>query len=518
MLISKSIKATAIFCTLSLVILLLIPRDPKNIRFLGFSTSRLIMIFGFLLIMILLITALYILKRKPNYELKLTQIIQNLALRPWFRELVQFVAALIILVGLFYFFEFIFTSDEQRKQILLRLIPIMFFAMGMSWQTLSFEFFEDARKKWVTIIFFTVLFTAIGRVVQVALLSQLDRPYSLDADVIKLSQLGIALVSFVFFSKLIGKKSKDRTVWILLLILITLLFVIPWNLHPQKYWRSKHYFALLTPIAIFSIAFLTMIIFDLWARLHIDTQRKLKAIAQIGVVFAFAILSLLYYDAATQHSRTLNNATNFTDQSEYLLFAKNARLLNFNYTGDHNRMPGYPFLQALFYSSGMSDLEFFEQGKQINILLSLMLLAFVLLIFLRYFSKFETVLLTLIVAFSLYIFKSPYFQAEILYYFLAFLAFLLMLKMLIRPNIWLAITTGIIIGLAHLTKASILPGLIIFAFVYATKEIVIVIQEKKYIKPDAHRFRKTLISFSYLLVILIFPQSLLLQHHAGCHG
>jgi hypothetical protein len=221
-------------------------------------------------------------------------------------------------------------------------------------------------------------------------------------------------------------------------------------------------------------------------------------------VFVFVLLSLLYYDASTQHSKTLNYATNFTDQAEYLLFAKNARLLNFNYTGDHNHMPLYPFLQALFYRSGMSDSEFFEQGKQINILLSLIMLAFMFLIFLRYFSKFESWLLTLIIAFSLYIFKAPYFQAEILYYFLAFLTFLLMLKMLIRPNIWLAITTGIIIGLAHLTKASILPGLIIFAFVFATKDTVSVIQEKKHNKLDTHRFRKTLVSFSYLLVVFIF--------------
>lgn len=504
MLISKSIRATSIFCALSLFILLLIPRDPKNIRFLGFSTSRLIMISGFLLIMILLIAALCIFKRKPEYEIKLSLRIQNLSLRTWTRELILFVVALIILIGLFFFIEFIITSDEQWKQIFLRLTPIMFFVMGVSWQILSYGSFKDSRKKWLIVICFTALATTIGGVLQVALLDQLDRPYSLDADVIKLSQLCIALISFFFFSKLLGEKRKDRAVWILLLILISILFILQWNFHPQKYWRSKHYFALLTPIAIFSIAYLTMVVFDLWARLRIDIQRKFKLAAQIGVVFIFVLLSLLYYDASTQHSKTLNYATNFTDQAEYLLFAKNARLLNFKYTGDHNRMPGYPFLQALFYRSGMSDSVFFEQGKQINILLSLILLVFMFLIFLIYISKYESWLLILIIAFSLYIFKAPYFQAEILYYFLAFIAFLLMLKMLIRPNIWLAITTGIIIGLAHLTKASILPGLIIFAIVFATKETVSFIQGKRLDKLDIRRFQKTLISFSYLLVVFIF--------------
>lgn len=502
--ISKSIRATTVLCALSLIILLLIPRDPKNIRFLGFSTSRLIMISGFISIMILLIAVLYIFNRNPEYEIKLSQRIQNISLRTWARELVLFIAALIILIGLFFLIEFIITSDVQRKQILLRLTPFMFFVMGVSWQILSYGSFKDYRKKWLIVICLTALATTIGGILQVILLGQLDRPYSLDADVIKLSQLCTALISFIFFSKLLGEKKMDRAVWILLLTLISILFILQWNFHPQKYWRSKHYFALLIPITIFSIAFLTMIVFDLWGRLHIDMQRKFKVTAQIGVVFVIVLLSLLYYDASTQHSKILNYATNFTDQAEYLLFAKNARLLNFNYTGDHNRMPGYPFLQALFYHSGMSDSEFFEQGKQINILLSLILLLFMFLIFLRYISKFDSWLLILIIAFSLFIFKAPYFQAEILYYFLAFLAFLLMLKMLIRPDLWLAITTGIIIGLAHLTKASILPGLIIFAFVFATKETVSVIQEKRHNKLDTQRFRKTLISFSYLLVVLIF--------------
>lgn len=462
------------------------------------------MISGFLLIMSILIAALYTFKRKPEYEFKLSQRIQNLSSRTFARELVLPAAAFIILLGLFFFIELIITSDVQRKQIMLRLTPIMFFVVGVSWQILSYGSFKDYRKKWLSVICFTALATTIGGVLQVALLGQLDRPYTLDADVIKLSQLCIALISFAFFSKLFSERRKDKAVWFLLLILISILFILQWSFHPQKYWRSKHYFALLTPIAVFSIAFFTMLVFDLWAQLHIDIQRKLKVTAQIGVMFVFILLSLLYYDVTIQHSKTLNYATNFTDQAEYLLFAKNARILNFNYTGDHNRMPGYPFLQALFYRSGMSDAEFFEQGKQINILLSLILLVCMFLIFLRYLSKFESWLLILIIAFSLYIFKAPYFQAEILYYFLSFLAYLLMLKILIRPNIWLAITTGIIMGLAHLTKASILPGLIIFAFVFVTKETVSVIQEKKLNKLDTQRFRKTLISFSYLLVVFIF--------------
>jgi hypothetical protein len=168
----------------------------------------------------------------------------------------------------------------------------------------------------------------------------------------------------------------------------------------------------------------------------------------------------------------LNYSPIFTDQAAYVLFARNARLLNFNYTGDHNRMPGYPFLQGLFYHPGMDDAAFFWQGKMINIALSIFLLGLLWWIFSRYVSWLEASLLTGVIAFSLYIFKAPYFQAEILFYFLFFLLYILLIQMLRNPSVKLAIVTGIIAGLAHLVKASVLPALLLFSGVYLIKEVI----------------------------------------------
>jgi hypothetical protein len=59
-------------------------------------------------------------------------------------------------------------------------------------------------------------------------------------------------------------------------------------------------------------------------------------------------------------------------------------------------------------------------------------------------------------------FKAPYFQAELLFYFFSFSLFLLMWEFLRNPGWLLATSIGILAGISHLTKASILPGLILF--------------------------------------------------------
>jgi hypothetical protein len=139
-------------------------------------------------------------------------------------------------------------------------------------------------------------------------------------------------------------------------------------------------------------------------------------------------------------------------------------------------MPGYPFILALFYKPGMSDADFFELGKTVNIWLSLALLLLLFFFLRKYLSLLTTALLIAIAAFSLYIFKAPYIQAESVYYFLALVGFVLVVRMLIHPNVKLAVAAGVVLGLAHLTKASVLPGLLLFAALFVLKEIFNVIR------------------------------------------
>ena len=131
-----------------------------------------------------------------------------------------------------------------------------------------------------------------------------------------------------------------------------------------------------------------------------------------------------------------------------------------------NRMPLYPFFLALTYRPGMSDQAFFAQSKLISIILSLILLSALFLVFSRFFSIYQSFLLTLISAFSVFIFLAGYVKVELLYYFVGLLAFILMLQMLRKPGLILGTATGISVGLAYLCKASALLGFYLFIAVF----------------------------------------------------
>jgi hypothetical protein len=117
----------------------------------------------------------------------------------------------------------------------------------------------------------------------------------------------------------------------------------------------------------------------------------------------------------------------------------------------------------------MDDAAFFARGKYVNLVLSLGLLAGLAFIFHRFLPGLHSLTLLLIVAFTIFIFKAGYFQAELLFYFVNFCLFLLMWRLLQRMSWRLAILAGIVAGLAHLIKASVLPGLVVFLVLAAIK-------------------------------------------------
>jgi hypothetical protein len=181
-----------------------------------------------------------------------------------------------------------------------------------------------------------------------------------------------------------------------------------------------------------------------------------------GLLGLFLVLTGLYWYGAVQQLTLVNTDMTATDQSAYMEYARTMVESSYTVVGGRNRMPVYPFLQSLFYRPGMSDAAFFTVGKYVNLVLSLFLLAGLAGIFRWYLPWLAALTLLLITAFTVFIFKAGFFQTELLFYFLNFCLFLLMIHLLQR-NAWpLAILTGIVAGIAHLTKASILPGLALF--------------------------------------------------------
>jgi hypothetical protein len=504
---SQCLKYSAVFDSISLIFLLLIPRDPKNALFLGFSTSRLIMLVGFFLGLLVLVTAVLWLKGHPDVDQRLAEALQQVAGHGWLRELVLSLAALVILAGPIHLSVYLFTTDLFIKSNLLRLLPITLFVSGTSWEVLHLDAFRESGKRWVTVIGLTALGTAAGWLFQRFLLGLVLRPTTVDPSFITASQVGLGLTVFFWAVHFLNHPRKERPTLVLLLLLVALLALIQWEMYPHKYWRALRLIALFTPLSIFAITIIAQLILSLWDRL----RQKQRIFVQIGVVVALLILVVPYYIVTTIHSRTLNFPPVVSDQTEYVKFAKTARMLNFLYTGDHNRMPLYPFLQGFFYQPGMSDEEFSDQSLQRNILLSLVLLALIYLVFRRHLGALLGALLTGIVAFSLYIFKAPYIQVEILYYFLAFMGFILVQYMLVHPTIKLGMAAGIICGLAYLAKASVLPGLIFFGALFTLKELVQIVQIRMTGKLDWEGLLPVLRRLSaggavfVLFIVVIFP-------------
>jgi hypothetical protein len=178
-----------------------------------------------------------------------------------------------------------------------------------------------------------------------------------------------------------------------------------------------------------------------------------------SLIACFALA--LFIAGALRHGEAVNTDMTSADQSAYMDYAKSLRQSNFQYVGDRNRMPVYPGLMALFYRQGMTDDEFFALGKMVGIGAAIVVLTVSFFIFLRYVHFVEAFTAIHIAAFTVFVYKSPYFQPEILFYGLTFLLFVLMIELIVHPRFAVAAAAGLVGGIAHLTKASVLPGMIL---------------------------------------------------------
>lgn len=221
-------------------------------------------------------------------------------------------------------------------------------------------------------------------------------------------------------------------------------------------------------------------------------------------VLTAIVLTTLYTHGALRNARRVNTNMHGFDQSAYMNYARNLAESDYTHVGGRNRMPMYPLLLSFVYSSDLSDEAFFERGKYFNIALSVVLLAALFFIVRAYLPPGGAILLLLITAFTVFIFRAPYVQAELLFYFLNFCLFLLLNKMLLRPTWQWGAVTGIVAGLAHLTKASILPALILFFVVAALKMGYMLARRHITPRQVAPTFL-SIASVAILFLVIVFP-------------
>ena len=320
----------------------------------------------------------------------------------------------------------------------------------------------------------------------------------------------------VFMDGSAPHQTLARSVAFLLLtgVLGAVFFLIAWvSLYP----RYSAYFLRLSPLILFTAlvclqGFTALKVYhaELWNgnRRFYSQIRMLDQKYKITlflIMALFVLVGVQYFWQVNRHSQDVNREPQFSDQRSYLRIAETAYQTDFQYKGDRNRTPLFPYLLAVFYKPEMTELDFFRRSQQVNIYLSLILLIGVFLSTRKFIPTGQSVLLTLIAAVSLFIYKASYVQPELLFYFLNYVSFILMTWMLVKPSLWLAAATGLSLALAYLAKASILPALALFLIVYIVQQFFLwnkerVIKHDSNAKPGFLRYRVS----SGVLLLVVF--------------
>ena len=183
-----------------------------------------------------------------------------------------------------------------------------------------------------------------------------------------------------------------------------------------------------------------------------------------------AILALYGLETHARR-RALSPPGTLGDQSAYLGYARHLYESNYTITEDRNRMPVFPFLLSLIYRPDLTEAEFLNRAQVFNVNLSIVLLAALFFIFRRFFGSLLSLALVALTGFGVFLYRAPIAQTEVLFYFISFCGFVLLLRMLVTPRWWLAILAGTTIGVAHLTKASVLPALGVWIVAFAVQII-----------------------------------------------
>lgn len=188
---------------------------------------------------------------------------------------------------------------------------------------------------------------------------------------------------------------------------------------------------------------------------------------------AFAVIAILVVYGWEAHARRelMSTPASLGDQGAYLGYARQMYDSGYSVIGDRNRMPIFPFLLSLIYRPGETETQFLRRAQAFNVNLSIVLLLGLFFIFRRFFPPLYAVALLAASAFGVFIYRAVNAQTELLFYSLSFCAFVLFWRMLRAPRWWLALLCGLTMGVAHLSKASLLPALGIWVAVFGAQAL-----------------------------------------------
>lgn len=188
-----------------------------------------------------------------------------------------------------------------------------------------------------------------------------------------------------------------------------------------------------------------------------------------GIALLVLLILIVYGFEAHARRRLVSAPPSFGDQGAYLAYAQQMHETGYAYTSERNRMPVFPFLLSLIYRPGLTEAEFLTRAQAFNVNLSIALLLLLFLICRKFFEPLYALALVVAAAFGVFVYRAGYAQVEVLYYSVSFCAFVVLLRMLIAPRWWLAALAGATVGLAHLSKASVLPAFGVWVVVFASQ-------------------------------------------------
>lgn len=174
--------------------------------------------------------------------------------------------------------------------------------------------------------------------------------------------------------------------------------------------------------------------------------------------------AFLYLAAAAAQKHRLNLSSTAGGQFPYLEYAAGMAVDGVTgHWGDRNRMPLYPALIRLAYHPDWPT--FSEGASYLAIAITLVALAALGVLFRRLFSPLGAAVLTIYSAFGVFLPTASFVQADLLYYAVFLVAWVLLCQVLRRPDPRWGVAAGAMTGLAWLTKASALPALGAYLFV-----------------------------------------------------
>ncbi|MFC1936335.1 hypothetical protein ACFLYP_01565, partial [Chloroflexota bacterium] len=433
----------------------LIPTDPKNAWLLGFSRTRIILI-SLLILFEVVFTAFSIAYRCiKNMRIKTENIYQTFLSSNVYRVFAFYVSILGSTIGLALLIITIATEDAYIKNILLRVAPLLFvfsvlnlqmlFLLLRSTLDLGRKFSLQAMGFSISMILLTVISFEKPSI-------SLDKLLVVDLFVIVGMTLLLAKINFSMDST-----SSQPLVGILILSLLV---------KSQLFFIGHKYNTQILHYAPVIISTAWMILYVIKFLLSSSAWQK---VIKIGLSALFLAGMAYFYHAASAYGAEFNTNIIFGDQLKMVNISREAKANNFHVKNNGTQTPLYPIFQAIFINPDQDRDEVFEQGKLINIYLAMGLLIGYCFVFARKEPRHQAVNLMLITAFALYIFKAPFFQAEVLYFFLVFSSYLLMIQLFSSKSLILPVLTGVVSGLAFLAKASMLGMLYVYIIVFAAK-------------------------------------------------